>query len=110
MMQAVPADDVGVVAVRAALRPFAWQSFTVASLCRRAVTAMDAAGVLSRYSVLHHPPEECVEALVGALHGCRWRSFTVEGLSRFLVGAALTWQQERVWFDIRLGLLLDGMD
>lgn len=108
MMQAVFASDAGVVAVSAALRPFAWQSFTAAAVCRRAVAAMDAAGVFARRSP-HLRSEECVEALVEALTGCRWRLFTVEGLSRFLVGSALAWQQERAWFDIRLGLLLDGM-
>jgi hypothetical protein len=109
MMQSVPADDARVVAVRAALGPFAWRSFTAAAVGRRAVAAMDAAGTLPHLSVPHHSPEECVEALIEVLDGRRWQSFTIEGLSRILVAAALAWQQEQAWFDIRLGLLLDGM-
>ena len=109
-MQSVRADDAGVVAVRAALGPFTWRSFTAAALCRRAVAAMDAAGTLShRSSDPHHSPEECIEALIEVLDGRRWQSFTIEGLSRILVAAALAWSQEQAWFDIRLGLLLDGI-
>jgi len=35
---------------------------------------------------------------------------TVLGLSRLLVGAAVEWQEERAWFEIQLGLLLDSAD
>jgi len=105
-MQSVRADDAGVAAVRAALSPFAWRSFTAAAVCRRAMAAMDTAGTLSDP---HYSPKECVEALVDVLNGRRWQSFTIEGLSRILVAAALEWQHEQAWFDIRLGLLLDGI-
>lgn len=114
-MQAKSADAVGVEAVRAAWGPFAWQSFTAASVSRRAVAAMGAAGVLPSHSAPRHPsdpvqvPEECVEALVEVLNSCLWRSFTVDGLSRLLVATALAWEHEQAWFDIRLGLLLDGV-
>jgi len=114
-MQAKSADAAGVEAVRAALGPFAWQSFTAASVSRRAVAAMGAAGVLPSHPAPRHPsdpvqvPEECVEALVEVLNSCLWRSFTIDGLSRLLVGTALAWQHEQAWFDIRLGLLLDGV-
>ena len=108
-METVPAGDVGVVAVRAALAPFAWRSFTAATVCRRAVAAMDAAGLLSRQLDHDYAAQMCAEALVEVLDGCRWQSFTVGGLSRLLVGAARAWQQEQAWFDIRLGLLLDGI-
>jgi hypothetical protein len=37
----VPVGDARVVAVRAALEPFAWQSFTAELVCHRAVGAMD---------------------------------------------------------------------
>lgn len=108
----IPAGDARVVAVRAALEPFAWQSFTAELVCRRAVAAMDGGqvlprprGPLSRPS----PQEECAAALVEILSTHRWRSLTVDGLSRLLVGAAQACRQERAWFDIRLGLLLDGI-
>ncbi|MCX4665454.1 hypothetical protein OG453_01985 [Streptomyces sp. NBC_01381] len=55
------------------------------------------------------PQEECAEALVEILGGYRWRSLTIDGLSRLLAGAAQAWRHERDWFDIRLGLLLDGV-
>lgn len=109
MMQTVPAGDVGVMAVRAALGPFAWRSFTAAALCRRAVAAMDATGVLSPELDPDYSMRLCAEALVEVLDGCRWQSFTLDGLSRLLVGAARAWRQEQAWFDIRLGLLLDGV-
>lgn len=112
MAVTVPAGDVRVVAVRTALEPFAWQSFTAELLCRRAVAAMDGGqvfphprGPVSRPS----PQEECAAALVEILNSYRWRSLTIDGLSRLLVGAAQAWRQERAWFDIRLGLLLDGI-
>ncbi|NUK34978.1 hypothetical protein HRW16_17310 [Streptomyces lunaelactis] len=103
---------VRVIAVRAALEPFAWQSFTAELVCRRAVAAMDGGQVFPRpRGALNglSPQEECAEALVEILNGYRWRSLTIGGLSRLLVGAAQAWRQERAWFDIRLGLLLDGL-
>lgn len=42
-------------------------------------------------------------------NGHRWRSLTVGGLSRLLVGVAQAWRQDQAWSDIRLGLLLDGV-
>ncbi|WP_354645241.1 hypothetical protein [Kitasatospora camelliae] len=112
MAVVVPAGDVRVVAVRAALEPFAWRSFTAELVCRRAVAAMDGGQAFPRPRGPRNRPgtqEECVEALVEVLAGCRWRSLTVGGLSRLLVGAAQAWRQEQAWFDIRLGLLLDGV-
>ncbi|MCX5215955.1 hypothetical protein OG689_43230 [Kitasatospora sp. NBC_00240] len=112
-MVVVPAGDVRVAAVRAALEPFAWRSFTAELVCRRAVAAMNGELAFPRPRGPREsrpgPREECVEALVEVLAGCRWRSLTVEGLSRLMVGAAIAWRQERAWFDIRLGLLLDGV-
>ncbi|WP_431679824.1 hypothetical protein [Kitasatospora sp. KL5] len=96
--------------VHATLAPFAWQSFTTVSLCRRALAAMDAEQVSHRPGPHGLPQEECVAAVVEFLNGRPWRSYTVGGLSRLLVGAALAWRQEQAWFDIRLGLLLDGVD
>lgn len=105
----VPVDDIRVVAVREALEPFAWRSFTAVSLCRRAVAALNGAGASAGQSDSSQSlPEECVEALVVHMSGCRWRSLTVVGLSRQLVGAAVEWQREQAWFDIQLGLLLDS--
>ncbi|WP_371500470.1 hypothetical protein OG871_28105 [Kitasatospora sp. NBC_00374] len=113
MAVSVPVGDVRVVAVRAALEPFAWRSFTTGLVCRRAVAAMDGGDSgsfrLPGPRTGASPQDECVEALVEVLNGCRWRALTVDGLSRLLVGAALGWRQERAWFDIRLGLLLDGV-
>ncbi|MFJ5830649.1 hypothetical protein [Streptomyces sp. NPDC093089] len=112
MAVTVAAGDARAVAVRAALQPFAWQSFTAELVCLRAVAAMDGAQAFPRPRGSRNrlsPQEECSEALVEVLNGCRWRSLTVGGLSRLLVGAAQEWRQERTWFDIRLGLLLDGV-
>ena len=112
MAVTVAAGDARVVAVRAALEPFAWQSFTTELVCRRAVAAMDGGLTFPRPRGSRNglsPQQECVDALVEVLNGCRWRSLTVGGLSRLLVGAAQAWRQERAWFDIRLGLLLDGV-
>lgn len=112
MAVTVPVGDARVVAVRAALEPFAWQSFTAELVCHRAVAAMDGGQALPRPRGPRNglsPQDECAEALVEVLRACRWRSLTVDGLSRLLVGAAQTWRQERAWFDIRLGLLLDGI-
>ena len=105
-----PADDVRVVAVLDALAPYVWRSLTAVSVCRRAVAAMDSVAGGAFVGRFGSPgmPEECVDALVEHVGGCRWRSLTVEGLSRLIVGAADAWQQERAWFDIQLGLLLDG--
>jgi hypothetical protein len=112
MAVTVAAGDARVVAVRAALEPFAWQSLTAELVCRRAVAAMDGRQVFPRpRGPLNgqSPRDECAEALVEVLNGCQWRSLTISGLSRLLVGAAQAWRQERAWFDIRLGLLLDGI-
>ncbi|MEU5891640.1 hypothetical protein ABZ835_33080 [Streptomyces sp. NPDC047461] len=110
MAVTVPVCDARVVAVRAALEPFGWQSFTAELVCRRAVAAMDGGRAFPRPRGPRNglsPQEECAEALVEVLESCHWRSFTLDRLSRLLVGAAQTWRQERAWFDIRLGLLLD---
>ncbi|MFG2729459.1 hypothetical protein [Streptomyces canus] len=112
MAVTVPAGDARVVAVRAALEPFAWQSFTAEMVCRRAVAVMDGGQVFPRPRGPSNglsPQNECVEALVQVLGACRWRSLTVDRLSRLLVDAAQAWRQDRAWFDIRLGLLLDGI-
>lgn len=108
MTMTVRADDARVMAVCAALGPFAWHSLTADWVCRRAVAAMDGIqAVPAQRGRLAQ--QECVEALVELVERCRWRSLTVEGLGRLLVGAVEAWRHERVWFDIRLGLLLDGV-
>ncbi|MEU9132863.1 hypothetical protein AB0D08_32960 [Kitasatospora sp. NPDC048540] len=109
MAMTVRADDARVTAVCAALGPFAWKSFTADWVCRRAVAAMDGARAVPAQRGRSAQREGCVEALVELLERCRWRSLTVEGLGRLLVGAVEAWRQERAWFDIRLGLLLDGL-
>jgi len=109
MAVSLRADDERVTAVCAALAPFAWRSFTPESLGRRALAAMDAGQVSRRIDPHGLPEEECVAAVVEFLRGRPWRSYTVVGLSRLLVGAALAWREDRDWFDIRLGLLLDGV-
>ena len=109
LVRMVPADDIRAVAVREALAPFAWRSFTTTSVCQRGVAAMDSAGVFAGHSYGSQELfEECVDALKAHMSACRWRSLTVVGLSRLLVGAAVAWQHERAWFDIQLGLLLDS--
>ncbi|WP_157876747.1 hypothetical protein [Streptomyces graminilatus] len=109
MAVTVRADDARVTAVCAALGPFGWQSFTAARVCRRAVAAMDGVPAVPAQRGRSAQQEECVAALVELLEHCRWRSLTVVGLGRLLVGAVEAWRQERAWFDIRLGLLLDGL-
>ncbi|MCX5562881.1 hypothetical protein [Streptomyces sp. NBC_00038] len=112
MAVTVAAGDARVAAVRAALEPFGWQSFTTELVCRRAVAAMEGGQTFPRPRGPQNglnSQAECAGALVEVLSGCRWRSLTVDGLSRLLVGAAEAWRQERAWFDIRLGLLLDGI-
>jgi hypothetical protein len=112
MAVTVPVGDARVAAVRAALEPFGWQSFTAELVCRRAVAAMDGGQAFPRPRGPRNgrgPQDELAEALVEVLRACRWRSLTVDGLSRLLVGAAEIWRHERAWFDIRLGLLLDGV-
>ncbi|MEV5875379.1 hypothetical protein AB0L75_14330 [Streptomyces sp. NPDC052101] len=98
------ADDVRVAAVCEALAPLAWRSFTAESLCRRALAAMDRARPLDPGLEVR---EERLAVLVASLAGRRWRSWTLTGLSRRLVGAVRAWEEERMWFDIRLGWLLD---
>jgi hypothetical protein len=74
MAVTVPAGDARVVAVRAALEP------------------------RGPSNGLSFPQNECVEALVQVLDACRWRSLTVDRLSRLLVDAAQAWRQERAWY------------
>lgn len=108
MVRMVAADDPLVIEVHQALAPFVWRSFTAQGLCRRVVAAIDRARVAHARPDCAGHDEDLVEALVAFLEGRPWRSLTVGGLSRQLVSAARAWEQERTWFDIRLGLLLDG--
>lgn len=103
------AEAVRVAAVREALAPFAWQSFTAESVGRRAVSALAGAGAFSGLPDSGGVRDECADALGEFLGRWPWRSCAVDAVSRRLVGAAQAWHEERVWFDVRLGLMLDGV-
>ncbi|EST36622.1 hypothetical protein [Streptomyces roseochromogenus] len=104
-------DDARVAAVCQALAPLAWRSFTAEAVCRRAVVAMDLVQPSGPSPDAGHPSpdadQELLDVLVAFLAGHRWQSWTVTGLSRRLVSVVRAREEERMWFDIRLGWLLD---
>jgi hypothetical protein len=103
------AADTRAAAVREALAPVAWRSLTVESMCIRAVAAMDGAGAFFGHDGSRRLLADCADALAEFMSCYRWRSLTLVGLSRLMVGQVESWHHERVWFDIRLGMLLDGI-
>jgi hypothetical protein len=118
-MEIVPREDPRVVALSAALEPYAWTKATPEMLARRAV------GVLDRYWLVGElpgprpaawmddvdpadPGDERVAVLVTALYALRWRMLTRTALCRQLVSALESWSVRRQLADIELGWLLDG--
>jgi hypothetical protein len=118
-MEIVPRDDPRVVALSAALGPYAWAKLTPEMLARRVV------GVLDRYWLLGElpgprpeawmddlepaaPGDERVAVLVAGLRALRWRMLTRTALCRQLVSALEWWSVRRELADIELGWLLDG--
>jgi hypothetical protein len=117
-MEIVPRDP-RVVALSAALGPYAWTKLTPEMLARRVV------GVLDRYWLLGElpgprpeawmddlepaaPGDERVAVLVAGLRALRWRMLTRTALCRQLVSALEWWSVRRELADIELGWLLDG--
>jgi hypothetical protein len=117
-MDIVPREDPRVVALSAALAPYAWSQATPEMLARRVV------GVLDRYWLLGElpgprptsqiddvqpadPGDERVAVLVAALSALRWRLLTRTALCRQLVSALESWSVRRRLADIELGWLLD---
>ena len=97
-MEIVPRDDPRVVALSAALEPYAWTKATPEMLARRAVGAVEPAD----------PGDERVGVLVAVLRTLRWRTLTRTALCRQLVSALESWSVSRQFADIELGWLLDG--
>ena len=118
-MEVVPRGDPRVVALSAALRPYAWTQATPEMLARRAVGILDRQWLLAELPdprplvrlgdiVPADPADERVELLVAMLRTLRWRVLTRTALCRQLVSALESWSVHRRLVDIELGWLLDG--
>jgi hypothetical protein len=118
-MDIVPRDDPRVVALSAALAPYAWSQATPEMLARRVVGVLDRQWLLGELPdprpsvrlgdmVPADPGDERVELLVAMLRTLRWRVLTRAALCRQLVSALESWSVRRQLADIELGWLLDG--
>ena len=118
-MDIVPRDDPRVVALSAALAPYAWSQTTPVMLARRVVGVLDRQWLLGELPgprpsvrlgdiVPADPGDERVELLVAMLRTLRWRVLTRTALCRQLVSALESWSVYRRLVDIELGWLLDG--
>jgi len=118
-MDIVPRDDPRVVALSAALAPYAWSQATPEMLARRVIGVLDRQWLLGelpgpRPSVRlgdvgpADPGDERVELLVAMLRTLRWRVLTRTALCRQLVSALESWSVRRQLADIELGWMLDG--
>ena len=118
-MDIVPRDDPRVVALSAALAPYAWSQATPEMLARRVVGVLDRQWLLGELPgprpsvrlgdiVPADPGDERVELLVAMLRTLRWRVLTRTALCRQLVSALESWSVRRQLADIELGWLLDG--
>ena len=118
-MDIVPRDDPRVVALSAALAPYAWSRATPEMLARRVVGVLDRQWLLAELPdprplvrlgdiVPADPADERVELLVAMLRTLRWRVLTRAALCRQLVSALESWSVRRQLADIELGWLLDG--
>jgi hypothetical protein len=118
-MDIVPRDDPRVVALSAALAPYAWSQATPEMLARRVVGVLDRQWLLGELPgprplvrmgdvVPADPGDERVELLVAMLRTLRWRVLTRTALCRQLVSALESWSVRRRLADIELGWLLDG--
>ena len=118
-MDIVPREDPRVVALSAALAPYAWSQATPEMLARRVVGVLDRQWLLAELPdprplvrlgdiVPADPADERVELLVAMLRTLRWRVLTRTALCRQLVSALESWSVRRRLADIELGWLLDG--
>jgi hypothetical protein len=118
-MDIVPRDDPRVVALSAALAPYAWSQATPEMLARRVVGVLDRQWLLGELPgprppvrlgdiVPADPGDERVELLVAMLRTLRWRVLTRTALCRQLVSALESWSVRRRLVDIELGWLLEG--
>ena len=118
-MDIVPRDDPRVVALSAALAPYAWSQATPEMLARRVVGVLDRQWLLGELPdprpsvrlgdmVPADPGDERVELLVAMLRTLRWRVLTRTALCRQLVSALESWSVRRQLADIELGWMLDG--
>jgi len=115
------AGDERAAAVAAALAPYAWRDLTDRMLARRVVGAVDRhavavllAGVpgteLGEAAPIgpEDAADERVDALVTALAGQQWRTWSLARLCSDLVGWLETWQRERESLEWDLRRLLGG--
>jgi hypothetical protein len=118
-MELVPRDDPRVVALSAALEPYAWWSATPEMLARRAVAVLDRLWLLGELPGPHtavrlrdvdpaDPADERAVVLAELLRALRWRALTRAALCRQLVSALDAWWLQRRFADVELGWLLDG--
>jgi len=118
-MEIVPREDPRVVALSAALEPYAWSQATPEMLARRVVGVLDRQMLLGELPdprpavrlgdvVPADPGDERVELLVAMLWTLRWRVLTRTALCCQLVSALESWSVRRQLADIELGWLLDG--
>jgi hypothetical protein len=121
VLRLVGHDDARVVAVSRVLRPQAWRSFTPERLVRHALGALDHYRVMELLDTVPgvrtedvsaatptEPDDERMPTLVDFLAACRWRSFTVVGVSRHLVSVLDTRWREREWLDLEAHWLRDS--
>jgi len=107
--------------VAAALAPYAWRDLTGRMLARRVVGAVDRHAVVRLLTGVpgthlgECPPvepadagDERVACLVSALHGQRWRVWSLDRLSAHLLAALASWQAEREALESDLRRLLEG--
>ena len=117
-MDIVPREDPRVVALSAALAPYAWSQATPEMLARRVVGVLDRQWLLGELPgprpavrlgdiVPADPGDERVAVLAAALCTLRWRMLTRTALCRQLVSALESWSVRRQLADIELGWLLD---
>lgn len=110
-----------VEAVRAALEPYAWRSFTPQLLARCALGALDRHRVLALLAAIPgarpgdngplQPAERDdlrVEVLVELMGAHRWRDLTVTALCAQLLEALAAWSVDRRRLDAELDRLLRG--
>jgi hypothetical protein len=111
--------DPRVVALSAALQPYAWTQATPEMLARRVVAILDRYWLLTE---LPGPPprawigelkpaapgDERVAVLVAGLRALRWRMLTRTALCRQLVSTLELLSVRRELADIELSWLLDG--
>ena len=118
-MDIVSPDDLRVVALSAALAPYAWSQATPEMLARRLVGVLDRQWLLGELPgprpsvrlgdvVPADPGDERVELLVAMLRTLRWRVLTRTALCRQLVSALESWSVRRQLAELELGWMLDG--